>query len=44
MPETDLLDKYGRKIDLQKIEHEKYNALYDFKTKVTKFKNIIKKI
>jgi hypothetical protein len=43
MPETDLLDKYGRKIDLQKIEHEKYNALYDFKTKVTKFKNIIKK-
>ena len=43
MPETDLLDKYGRKIDLQKIEHEKYNALYDFKTKVTKYKNIIKK-
>ncbi len=43
MPETHFTEIFGPNVDWRKIEHKEYNALYDFKTKVTKFTDIIKK-
>jgi len=43
MPEFDFSDILGHKLDWRKTEHKEYNALYDFKTKVTKFTDLIKK-
>lgn len=43
MPETTFSTIFGPNVDWKKIEHKEYNALYDFKTKVTKFTDIIKK-
>jgi len=43
MPQTDFSEIFGPNVDWRKIEHKEYNALYDFKTKVTKFTDLIKK-
>ena len=42
IPQTNLSEIFGPNIDWTKIEHKEYNTLYDLKTKVNKFTNLIK--
>jgi len=42
MPELDFSEILGHKLDWRKTEHKEFNALYDYKTKVTKFTDLIK--